>query len=328
MLAGSMNTLNERLNPAATAVAVLVVVLWGFNSVSIKIALKVLPPLLTAGIRFLLSLPVIGLWAYFRRISLRFDLQEMTKLLRLTALFVIQILLLYTGTGLTLASRSTLFISTYPLFTAVFAHYLIGGDRLSGFKIAGMVLAFCGVVLIFAEGIALGRLGTLAGDAMVLASGLVVGFRLVYTKKLIQGIPPVRLVFWQALLSIPVWFVLSAALERPSSLQLLLRPAILTALLYQGLVVAGFCFLAWTTLLRRHSASGLAVFAFISPVSGVAASSLLLAEPVSPALLTSVALIAAGIALVNRRPAPRSGLPGGPTGKKKGFPEGISGKPR
>jgi len=318
-----VKTFNQRLNPAAAALAVLVVVLWGINTVSIKIALGVLPPLLTAGIRFVISLPLIGLWARLRHIPLRPVPGETKKLLLLTFLFVFQICMLYAGTSRTLASRATLFIFTYPFFTTVFAHYMIGGDRLNAGKVAGLALAFGGVVLVFAESLSTGSFATLTGDLMVLISGMAVGFRFVYTKQLTRGIPPVKLVFWQALMSLPFWFAASAVLERPGALQL--NGEVLAALLYQGLVVAGFCFIVWTVLLHRYSASGLTVFAFLSPVSGVAVSSLLLSEPLSTALLAALVLIAGGIALVNRRT--RKPRPQSRGSKKKAFRKGFPESP-
>jgi drug/metabolite transporter (DMT)-like permease len=310
-----MEITNERLNSGAAALAVLAVVLWGINSVSIKIALQVLPPTLTAAIRFCLGLLVIGAWAFLRHIPLRPGAGETKKLLYLALLFTAQIYLIYEGTARTLASRSTVFVSTYPFFTALFAHFMIGGDRLGGFKISGLSLAFCGVVLVFAENFSAGGFATLTGDLLVLASGLLLGFRQVYTKKLIQGLPPVKLLFWQALLSLPLLLALSAGLEKFPTMRL--SAAVLASLLYQGLVVAGFCFILWTTLLRRHSVSRLTAFSFLSPVSGVIASSLLLAEPLTPALLAGLLLIAAGILLVNRRQRPE--LRAAAESKKKAF---------
>jgi drug/metabolite transporter (DMT)-like permease len=320
-----LEILNDRLNPAATALALLTVVLWGINGVCMKITLNALPPMLTAGARFSLGLLAISLWVRLRHIPLGLGTGEAKKLLYLALLFVAQIYLLFRGTSLTLASRSIILISTYPFFTAVFAHYLIGGDRLSVLKIIGMALAFCGVALIFAENITLGSLDTLAGDAMVLTSALMLGIRQVYTKKLTRGIPPVKLLFWQALMALPILFTLSAGLESHATLEL--NPAVVVSLLYQGLVVAGFCFIVWTTLLRRHSASRLTVFAFFTPVSGVVASNLVLSEPVSAALLASVLVIALGIILVNHQSRPRSPLPAVRKGKKKAFRKHASGKP-
>jgi drug/metabolite transporter (DMT)-like permease len=63
--------------------------------------------------------------------------------------------------------------------------------------------------------------------------------------------------------------------------------------------VAGFCFLVAATLLRQFRASRLAVFGFVSPVFGVLLSNLILGEAISPALLASMVLVGAGIAIVN-----------------------------
>lgn len=64
--------------------------------------------------------------------------------------------------------------------------------------------------------------------------------------------------------------------------------------------MAGLCFIVWVSLLRRHSASRLGAFSFATPPAGVLLGALLLGEAISPALWASMALVAVGIAIVNR----------------------------
>ena len=71
------------------------------------------------------------------------------------------------------------------------------------------------------------------------------------------------------------------------------------ALLYQGGVIAGFCFLAWTAILERYSASKLVVLFFATPLSGVLFSHLILGDELTISLLGGAALVAGGIYLVN-----------------------------
>lgn len=59
-------------------------------------------------------------------------------------------------------------------------------------------------------------------------------------------------------------------------------------------------YLAWFWLLARYPAAELSAFSFWTPIFGVVASGLILHEPISPALVISVALVAGGIYLVNR----------------------------
>jgi drug/metabolite transporter (DMT)-like permease len=72
------------------------------------------------------------------------------------------------------------------------------------------------------------------------------------------------------------------------------------SLLYQTFWVAGFTFLAWFALIQRYSASRLSAFTFLTPLFGVAAGYIVLSEPLTPAFAAAVALVIAGLVLVNR----------------------------
>ncbi len=295
----NMTLLNERVVLRVSLLAILATVLWGGNAVSIKIGLDSVPPLAMAVLRFVLGGLVVLGWNMLTRVSLRIDRRELKGLLQLVLVFIAQIYLLNTGTQYTSAGHATVFISTYPFFTALFAHLLLAGDRLNAPTAVGMGLSFVGIVLIFGEGFFSGDFRSLPGDLMTLGSGVLLGLRLVYTKRLTQNMPPSKLLFWQAALSIPVFLSLSLLLESwvPSAVGL----RTVGAILYQGLVIAGFCFLLWTSLLRRHAVSKLAVFGFLTPVSGVFLSGILLGEPLSLALVIGVLFVGGGIVFVNMR---------------------------
>ena len=292
-----MNVQNERLNTRATLINLLTAILWGGNSVSIKLGLEGIPPLFLAGSRFLLGGLVVYIWARLLKLELRLDPNERRRILGLVLIFLTQIYLLNAGTAHTLASRSTIFISAYPFFTALFAHLFIPGDRISIRKVTGMGLAFLGVVLVFAESLALNELQYLLGDVMVLASASLLGARQVYLKRLTQNMHPGKVLIWQAAPSLPIFFLLSALFET-QTIQLDTR--VVGAVFYQGFVVAGFCFILLTSLLQRHSASQLSVFGFITPIIGVVISNLLLGDPISPGILLSLGLVGIGITIVNR----------------------------
>ncbi len=293
-----MNVENRPLTLGAAALTLLTAVLWGGNAVAIKIALQGLPPLALAGFRFAIGGVAILLWARLRGTSLRLSRRDIPAVALLIALFVAQIYLLNAGTQYTLAGRSAVFIATYPFFTAIFAHVFFSGDALSRSRVAGMALAFLGVALVFSESLLKDHALYLLGDAMVLGSGVLLGGRQVYTKALAQRIEPAGLLVWQAGLSVPVFFLLSAFFE--SGRPLRLTPFVLSGVLYQGVVVAGFCFFVLTALLKRYRASRVGVFGFVTPLFGVLLGSLLLREPVSPGLAASVLLVGAGVAVVNR----------------------------
>ena len=280
------------------ALALLLAFLWGGNSLAIKVGLQDFPPMALAFLRFVIGLVVIGGWALFRRIPLRLRPGELPRLLLLTTIFILQIICLNTGTLYTSASRSTIFINVYPFFTALFAHFWIPGERLSVTKTLGIVVAFSGVFVTVAPELGQGETSVI-GDIIVLVSGCFLGLRVVVTKLLIQSIHPYRLLAWLLTLSLPFYVVASLVVERGEPMQLTLSAAL--ALLYQGGVIAGFCFLAWTAILERYSASKLVVLFFATPLSGVLFSHLVLGDELTLSLLGGASLVAAGIYLVNMR---------------------------
>ena len=71
-------------------------------------------------------------------------------------------------------------------------------------------------------------------------------------------------------------------------------------ILYQGLVVAGFNFIASLWLLKHYRPSALAGFFLTTPIFGVLLSAALVGEPLTRTLLLSSLLVAAGIGLTSR----------------------------
>lgn len=293
-----MNIQNDPLTRGAAGITLFTAILWGGNSVAIKMALAGVPPLALAGFRFLLGGVFIAIWCAISRITIRPNKGELPRVLRLLVLFIAQIGLLNAGTFYTLAARSTVFISAHPFFTALFAHLFIRGDQSRPSRFWGMALSFSGVLVVFGESLARAEWTYLRGDVMVLLSGMLLGARQVYTKRLAQDIVPARLLVWQSGLSLPIFFGMSLLFEQPENLTL--PTDVVFGIFYQGVVIAGFCFLVMTNLLKRYRASQIGVFGFVTPIIGVILSNLLLGEPLSLGLLGSMVLVAGGIALANR----------------------------
>ena len=292
------NVISEDPTGKIIALSLLLAFLWGGNSPSIKVGLEDLPPMALAFVRFCIGLVIVGGWSLYCRIPLGLKHGEFSRLLLLTLIFISQIITLNTGTLLTSASRSTILINVYPFFTAIFAHLWIPGERLSINKTLGIVVAFSGVFITVAPNLGSGETSVI-GDIIVLVSGCFLGLRVVVTKLLVQSIHPYRLLVWYLVLSLPCFAALSFLFERGETFQISLAGA--AALLYQGGIIAGFCFLAWTSILEKYSASKLVVFFFATPLSGVVFSSLFLGDELTVYLLGGAILVAVGIFLVNLR---------------------------
>src|SRR3972149_4008387 len=138
------------------ALALLISCLWGGNPVAIKLGLLDTPPLRLAAYRFVLGGVAIALWAWAtgRTGGLGLARRELRPLGGLGLLFVLQVVTLNVGTHLTSAAHSAILLNLYGVHTVVLAHFLIPGDRLSARKLAGVLIAYGGIVLLFGRQLA------------------------------------------------------------------------------------------------------------------------------------------------------------------------------
>ena len=95
-------------------------------------------------------------------------------------------------------------------------------------------------MLIFAESLTLADPGYLAGDLMILGSAVLLGLRQTVMKRMVRGFHPYKVLFWQSLLSLPMFAAASVWLERGAAWDF--TPEVVVAVLYQGVVVAGALF--------------------------------------------------------------------------------------
>ena len=276
----------------------LVSILWGANPVAIKLGLEDAPPIRLAWMRFLVGGVVIGLWAWVtgRFGGFRMKRSEWRPLVFLGLLFTLQIGSMNIGTSLTSAAHSAILLNLYAVHTVVLAHFLIPGDRLTLRKLAGVLIAYAGIILLFARQIGRGA-PTLLGDAIMVVSAFVLAERTVYLAGAVRRFDPVKLLLSQALIGTTIFVVVSLVFE-PSPTRWTGRLA--TSIAYQGVLIAGFNFVVNLWLLRRYRPSALAAFFLTQPIFGVVAAALVTGDPLTPDLLLASLAVAVGIGLTSR----------------------------
>lgn len=269
---------------------------WGGNAPALRFSLAYLPAYSAAGIRFAVGLAVILLFAAVQRIPLRAERKDWAPLAWMGLLFTVQIALLNYGSAHTGASRQALLINSYPLFVPLLAHVFLPGDRLTPAKLGGTGLAFLGVLAMFGEKFGAGRADVL-GDLLILASAVLLAGKAIYTSVLVRTLHPYVILVWHMVFAVPCFFVLSLLTEPQ---QYHWSGSVAFSVLYQGIIVAGLCFVLWTVLLQQYSPSRLSVGFFLTPAFGAVLSHLFLGEPITRGLLIGGGAILLGLLLVNR----------------------------
>ena len=252
-----MPALLRPLDWRGASTALLLAALWGGNPVAVKIGLLDVPPLRLAFFRFVLGgLAILAYAACIRHRGI-FDVRpgEWRVLISLGVIFSVQIATMNVGIGLTGAAHGAVLLNSYAVHAVVLAHFLIPGDRLTPPKIAGVLVAYVGIVLLFVRDLSF-RSETMLGDLIVMGSAVLLGERVVYMARAVQRLDPIKLLVFQSGIGSACFLVASLVLEHGVPTHVSGR--LVTSLVYQGLVVAGFNFVVSSYLYQRYLASALA----------------------------------------------------------------------
>lgn len=301
--------MNSRTPPGAATFALMILLcaIWGFQQVTIKIAIEGISPVLQCALRSLVGLILLTGWARWRGLPL-LDRDGTLRLGLLAGfLFALEFALIYAGLAHTTASRMIVFLYTAPCFTVLGLHWFVPGERLDWRHFAGIALAFAGLATGF-----LGDGGTaaetLAGDIL----GLLAAIAWAATTVLIRAsglanISATKVLWYQLAVSTVLMLPLSPLLgESGITLPAAASVPVLLALAYQGAVVAFASYLAWFWLLQTCLVGRLMIFSFLTPLFGVAFGVLFLDDPLTPGFLVTAACIAGGILFVNLPAGKRS----------------------
>ena len=220
---------------------------------------------------------------------------------RLGFLGVIMNQILFTvGLDLTTVGHSSLIIAIGPVNILLLA-VLFGLEHLTWRKVAGMTIAFAGVVVLAVEhGLSL-RAATLRGDLITLAGSIAFSLYTVYGKK-IAG-------HFDALTINAYSYLFAAAVLLPLTLW---RSAHLDwsrvgvqgwfAIVYMAVGTSVVAYLIYFWALQHLAASRVGVFTYLQPLLGTLLGLFVLGEPFTRYLAVAAFLVIAGVLLTEWHP--------------------------
>ncbi len=296
-------TLTRRpLDGMAVGLMVVLCAGWGLQQVVIKVTAPLMGAVLQAGVRSAVAaLLVFGFAAWRGTPMWRRDGTLHAGLLA-GLLFGAEFFCIFVGLGHTTASRMAVFLYTAPIFTALGLHVVVPGEQLQTGQWLGVALAFVGMALAFADGIAApsAQGSTLLGDALgILAGALWAATTVVVRASPLASAPASKTLLYQLAVSAVMLLAMAVAAGQATTVQI--DGVVLASLFYQSVLIAFASYLTWFWLLRRYLASRLSVFSFLTPLFGVAFGVVLMHDAVGARFAVAAVLVMAGIVLVNRR---------------------------
>jgi O-acetylserine/cysteine efflux transporter len=286
--------MKSRLTPRDLALTLVVVTLWGFSFVPIKVGLNEIPPFAFVALRFLFAAVPLVFFIKPPRMPLRFIVAYG---------FMIgfcQFGLLFLGMKLGMpAGLSSLVIQVQVFFTIGLAIVFLG-DRLRRENAIGAAIAVFGIVLLAMYKIQSGASATFVGFMLVIGAALAWGVGNVIAKRAAGAhtADMFALVVWSSLVPPLPLAALSYAFEGGSAAwHAVTHASALTwgCAVFLSYVSTLFGFASWARLLHRYPTALISPFGLLIPVSGLVSGALLLGESLAPLQAVGVALVLAGL---------------------------------
>jgi drug/metabolite transporter (DMT)-like permease len=279
------------------------VVVWGANITVIKVALQHFDPLVFNFFRFLIASGVM-LLLYRDALKDRMDKKELFSLMILGVLGnTIYQLLFINGVKLTLVSHTSILLGTTPIFTAAFASWT-GFDDVRKRIWAGILLSFCGVILIVFGGNQPGieKLSANIGDLFILIASFVWSIYTTYSRNVIREYSSRHYLLYTVVFG--TFFMI------PFSVRPILHQnwEIVTtydfaALSFSALLALVFGYSAWYYGVEKLGSTRTSVYSNLTPVAGMAIGMIFLHERLSLLQWLGAAVIFTGL-LLNRLTQP------------------------
>jgi O-acetylserine/cysteine efflux transporter len=275
--------------------ALIVMVIWGFNFAVAKFGLREFSPMFLMCLRFVgvavLLLPFVRVpWGQMKEI------------------FILSILLgslhfplMFTGlTGVDAATASIAIQLQVP-FSSILAAILYR-DKLGWKRALGMAISFGGVIVIAGEPRALDNTFYLG---LVIVAALVFSIVNIQIRR-IGDINGFTLNGWMAVMAAPQLLVATLVMETGQWEQL--RSATWlgwSSIAYMAVMVTIVSYLMWYPLVRKYPVNQTMPWTLLAPVFGVLSGIVVLGEPMTPSMVIGGGLTLVGVAVIVIRKAPK-----------------------
>jgi drug/metabolite transporter (DMT)-like permease len=280
-----------------------VYVIWGSTYLAIRIAIETIPPLLMAGVRFLIAGSVLALWARSRGVAWPDRAQWRSAA-------IVGALLLLGGNGLVVWAELTvpsalaaLIVAAVPIVTVALDWARPGGVRPGRATILGLLTGFAGVAILInpfaVDASRVDPLGALAllGATVSWAAGSIYSRGTSAAASPLMGSGANMLMGGAALV---ITGALIGEVGQVNFATISTRSAL--AMLY--LIVAGAIvgFTAFFYLLRHTSPAKSTTYAYVNPIVAILLGWAILHEPITTRVLLAAAVIISGVVMITALP--------------------------
>ncbi|MEE9431296.1 MAG: EamA family transporter [Melioribacteraceae bacterium] len=287
----------NKKNLTAYLAWVTICIVWGTTFLAIKIGVESLPPMLFAGIRWIIAGPILLLVLYIKGIKLpqKKDFKHLA---------IIGILLIGGGNGFVVIGEqwlpsglASLLITTLPFWIVSIEYLIPNSYKLNKFMILGLVVGFFGVSLIFwneLENLLNGNY--FWGIVSVLAAVICWSTGSLYSKYKPIGSHPLMNASWQMIIAGTLQISIGLFLGEQNSFSLNTDGVL--AMLYLVFIGSLLGYTSYIYAISKLPVSFVTTYAYVNPVIALLLGWMVLDERINFTLIIAMLIILAGVALV------------------------------
>lgn len=292
------------MGPTEWLLLIALSVLWGGSFLFAKIAVTHVPPMVVVWVRVCIAaaillalLPVFGVrlprdGRFWREVAVMGMLNN-----------VAPFALIFWGQQKIGASLAGILNATTPFFTVLLAHALTRDERITGAKLAGLLIGLAGVAVMIGPD-ALASLGG-SGLDTTLAQIAIVGASFSYGCANIFGRrfrdrPPMALACGQLSMSALILTPVILTLQAPWTLPVPPAEAV-TAIVALAVASTALAYVIFFRILTKAGATNVALVTFLVPASAILLGALVLGERLAPMQMLGLASILCGLAAIDGR---------------------------
>ncbi len=271
---------------------------WGSTWLAIKISLESFPPFLSAGLRFFVASFTIYTLMRIRGTELQTDKDSIRLYLMMGFFsFVIPFGLVYWAEQFVDSGLASVLFGVYPFFVAIFSYFMIPNEKIGIIRIAGMILGFSGIAIIFQDSFSFNLSGYILGMFAIVLSAIMQAFMAVTIKKHGKYLNPLTMNLVPMLIAGIVMLSVGLLFEDFGKINITEKGVI--AVLYLAVIGSVVTFTSFYWLLKKVSVIIMSLIAFITPIVAILLGWIIYGEILSEKHMVGTTLVLIGVLIAN-----------------------------
>ncbi|WP_284310068.1 DMT family transporter [Labrys miyagiensis] len=277
-------------------------VLWGGSFFFTHVAIAALPPFTIVTLRVGLAAFILLAMLPFFGLRLPADARVWAAFLGMGLLNnVVPFCLIVWGQTHIASGLAAILNATTPLWTVVVAHVATAEERMTGNRLAGVLIGLAGVVLMIGPD-ALRGFGTdILAQLAVLGAAISYAFAAIFGRRFRRmGMAPMVTATGQVSASALMLLPVCLLIDRPWTLAMPGLP-VWAAIVGMAALSTALGYMLYFRILASAGATNLALVTFLIPVSAIMLGALVLGETLQPKHFAGMALIGLALAAIDGR---------------------------